>query len=61
MIAGVSRILQVRLPVTDLRGSIAWCRRLLDLRLMFGPTEGVTGVEILDGVVAGAYDEARSA
>ena len=32
-IAGLDRIAQVKLPVTDLARSVSWYRRLLDLRL----------------------------
>ncbi len=45
-IAGLDRIAQVKLPVTDLARSVAWYRRLLDLRLW---TEFVE-----DGVLCGA-------
>jgi len=45
-IAGLDRIAQVKLPVSDLARSVAWYRQLLDLRLW---------VEIVeDGVVRGA-------
>lgn len=46
MIAGLERIAQIKLPVTDLAASVRWYRELLDLRLW---------VEIVeDGVVRGA-------
>ena len=45
-IAGLDRIAQVKLPVTDLARSVSWYRRLLDLRLW---TEFVE-----DGVLRGA-------
>jgi catechol 2,3-dioxygenase-like lactoylglutathione lyase family enzyme len=45
-IAGLDRIAQVKLPVTDLARSVTWYRRLLDLRLW---TEFVE-----DGVLRGA-------
>src|SRR5262245_37581791 len=45
-IAGLDRIAQVKLPVTDLARSVRWYRRLLDLRLW---TEFVE-----DGVLRGA-------
>jgi hypothetical protein len=45
-IAGLDRIAQVKLPVTDLVHSVTWYRRLLDLRLW---TEFVE-----DGVLRGA-------
>ena len=45
-IAGLDRIAQVKLPVTDLARSVAWYRELLDLRLW---TEIVE-----DGVLRGA-------
>ncbi|WP_328469477.1 VOC family protein [Actinoplanes sp. NBC_00393] len=45
-IAGLDRIAQVKLPVTDLARSVAWYRDLLDLRLWAEFRE--------DGVVRGA-------
>src|SRR6478609_5500990 len=45
-IAGLDRIAQVKLPVTDLARSVSWYRRLFDLRLW---TEFVE-----DGVLRGA-------
>jgi len=45
-IAGLDRIAQVKLPVTDLARSVSWYRQLLDLRLW---TEFVE-----DGVLRGA-------
>lgn len=45
-IAGLDRIAQVKLPVTDLARSVHWYRRLLDLRLWFEIVE--------DGVLRGA-------
>jgi catechol 2,3-dioxygenase-like lactoylglutathione lyase family enzyme len=44
--AGLDRIAQVKLPVTDLPRSVRWYRRLLDLRLWFEIVE--------DGVLRGA-------
>jgi catechol 2,3-dioxygenase-like lactoylglutathione lyase family enzyme len=45
-IAGLDRIAQVKLPVTNLARSVAWYRRLLDLRLWTEFAE--------DGVLRGA-------
>ena len=45
-IAGLDRIAQVKLPVTDLARSVRWYQRLLDLRLWFEIVE--------DGVLRGA-------
>jgi catechol 2,3-dioxygenase-like lactoylglutathione lyase family enzyme len=45
-IAGLDRIGQVKLPVTDLARSVDWYRRFLDLRLVFEIVE--------DGVLRGA-------
>lgn len=45
-IAGLDRIAQVKLPVSDLACSVQWYRRLLDLRLWFEIVE--------DGVLRGA-------
>ena len=46
MIAGLDRIAQVKLPVTDLARSVTWYRQLLDLRLWAEFVE--------DGVLRGA-------
>jgi catechol 2,3-dioxygenase-like lactoylglutathione lyase family enzyme len=45
-IAGLDRIAQVKLPVTDLARSVRWYQRFLDLRLWFEIVE--------DGVLRGA-------
>ena len=45
-IAGLDRIAQIKLPVTDLARSVAWYRRLLELRLWAEFVE--------DGVLRGA-------
>ncbi|MFC5002170.1 VOC family protein [Dactylosporangium cerinum] len=46
MSIGIERILQVKIPVTDLRRSVAWYIRVLDLRLSWEFVE--------EGVVRGA-------